>query len=72
VTVGSLTFSDEGSLFLSAFRVTDETNGLEWSNESGDGAANLVLEDKRIAGDVPVSSPDGATADASFDLRCPG
>lgn len=65
-------FDDGGTLVLSAFRVTDDANGLEWSNESGDGAANLVLDGKRIAGDVPVSSPDGLTADASFDLVCPG
>lgn len=65
-------FDDGGTLVLSAFRVTDDTNGLDWSNESGDGAANLVLEDKRIAGELPVSSPDGGTASASFDFVCPG
>lgn len=57
---------------MSALRVSDEVNGLRWSNESGTDATNSVLEDKRIAGDAPVTSPDGATATVSSDFGCPG
>lgn len=65
--------AEEGSpeLTLSAFRVSDAA-GLDWSNESGEGATNLAMEGKGISGEVPVTSPDGATATAVFDFVCPG
>ena len=62
----------DAGLVLSAFRVRDDAAGYEWSNDSGEGAADLLFEGGRIAGQVPVTSPDGTVAQAAFDFTCPG